>query len=172
MTCKACGIQLTPESKVRGRASCKPCEVDRVRAWRAANPTKKRALDARDRVSRKAQRALYDAQWRAANPERVKAWHKRCKAGRMALIRQENKNYRARRKGAVGAHSLRDVQRLFRRFGGSCFYCRTASATTVDHVIPLSRGGSNSIGNIVPACLSCNSRKNARTVMEWRCASG
>lgn len=35
-------------------------------------------------------------------------------------------------------------------------------------MIPLARGGTDYIGNIVPACGKCNSSKNASTVTEWR----
>lgn len=46
--------------------------------------------------------------------------------------------------------------------GGLCAYCRTASGTTKDHVVPVSLGGSDAIGNIVPACGPCNSSKGAQ----------
>jgi len=49
----------------------------------------------------------------------------------------------------------------------SCSFC-PALATTVDHVIPLSRGGTNFIGNLLPACKSCNSSRAYRYIMEWR----
>lgn len=38
----------------------------------------------------------------------------------------------------------------------------------MDHIIPVIRGGNHSIGNLTPACASCNASKNHRTVMEWR----
>lgn len=42
----------------------------------------------------------------------------------------------------------------------------------IDHVVPISRGGANSIGNIVAACGSCNSSKNDRLLTEWRLIKG
>lgn len=50
-------------------------------------------------------------------------------------------------------------------FNYSCAYCLDASNDlTADHMIALSRGGANSIDNIVPACRSCNSKKGAKTI--------
>lgn len=48
-------------------------------------------------------------------------------------------------------------------WGGRCLSCGAAE-TTVDHVVPLSRGGGNGITNIQPLCGSCNSVKGARTI--------
>lgn len=49
-----------------------------------------------------------------------------------------------------------------------CYYCGSYVDISIDHVIPVSRGGRHSIGNLVAACKPCNSSKNNRTVMEWR----
>lgn len=61
----------------------------------------------------------------------------------------------------------RELLSTWQRQGRTCFYC-TEPADTVDHVVPLIRGGTNYEGNLVPACKSCNSSKSARTVAEWR----
>ena len=50
---------------------------------------------------------------------------------------------------------------------GMCFYCYNG-AESIDHVVPVGRGGQHSIGNIVGACLPCNQSKGSRTIMEWR----
>lgn len=52
-----------------------------------------------------------------------------------------------------------------------CAYCGgrlTRRTVTLDHVVPLSRGGRHGTTNVVVACRSCNSSKGARTVAEWR----
>lgn len=61
----------------------------------------------------------------------------------------------------------RDIRRLWVRFDGRCAYCG-AKAREADHVVPVSRGGRHSIGNLVPACRSCNSSKQRRLIVEWR----
>lgn len=53
------------------------------------------------------------------------------------------------------------------RDGRTCAYCGGA-ATTIDHVLPRSRGGANSWLNTVAACGSCNHRKGDRTPAEAR----
>jgi 5-methylcytosine-specific restriction endonuclease McrA len=51
------------------------------------------------------------------------------------------------------------------RDGERCGYC-TARATTVDHILPRSRGGRNTWKNTVAACGPCNQRKGDRTPAE------
>ncbi len=53
---------------------------------------------------------------------------------------------------------------------GICHYCRRKvgrSLLTMDHVVPLSRGGKSKKGNIVPACKNCNNRKKQLLPIEW-----
>lgn len=49
-----------------------------------------------------------------------------------------------------------------------CFACGDSSKATIDHVIPLARGGNHSIGNLLTLCLSCNASKGKRTMTEWK----
>jgi 5-methylcytosine-specific restriction endonuclease McrA len=54
---------------------------------------------------------------------------------------------------------------------GVCFYCRRrvgGRALTMDHVVPLGRGGRSARGNVVPACKACNTRKRAMVPLEWQ----
>jgi 5-methylcytosine-specific restriction endonuclease McrA len=53
------------------------------------------------------------------------------------------------------------------RDGRTCAYCG-AGASTIDHVLPRSRGGANEWTNTVAACGRCNNRKDDRTPPEAR----
>ncbi len=57
-----------------------------------------------------------------------------------------------------------------RRSTGICHYCGEKSnplELTMDHLIPISRGGKNNKGNVVPACKSCNNKKKYMLPTEW-----
>lgn len=52
---------------------------------------------------------------------------------------------------------------------GVCHYCGRkvgAAALTLDHVVPVARGGRSNKGNVVPACHDCNQKKQCRTAAE------
>jgi 5-methylcytosine-specific restriction endonuclease McrA len=51
---------------------------------------------------------------------------------------------------------------------GHCHYCSKKAKLTLDHVIPLSKGGKHSKDNVVPACAHCNSSKGSKTLEEWQ----
>lgn len=51
-----------------------------------------------------------------------------------------------------------------------CYYCHRhvgREALTMDHVVPLSRGGKSKKGNVVAACKECNSKKKYLLPVEW-----
>lgn len=53
---------------------------------------------------------------------------------------------------------------------GICHYCNQkfpAEDLTMDHLVPVSRGGKASRNNVVPACKECNSRKKYLLPIEW-----
>jgi 5-methylcytosine-specific restriction endonuclease McrA len=69
------------------------------------------------------------------------------------------------------ARELRASQWWKRRIAdGVCFYCRQRvgpRALTMDHIVPLGRGGRSMRGNVVAACKTCNSKKRSLIPVEW-----
>ena len=52
-------------------------------------------------------------------------------------------------------------------FGGFCAYCRCHRASTLDHIKPRSKGGSNLRSNLIPACIECNHSKGSENWLTW-----
>jgi 5-methylcytosine-specific restriction protein A len=69
------------------------------------------------------------------------------------------------------ARAMRHSQWWKRRCAkGVCHYCgqpTPARDLTMDHIVPLARGGRSTKGNLVPACKDCNNRKKHLLPMEW-----
>lgn len=69
------------------------------------------------------------------------------------------------------ARELRHSQWWKRRVArGRCYYCGSRFAPaqlTMDHVVPLVRGGKSRKGNLVPACKACNTQKRHLLPVEW-----
>ena len=60
---------------------------------------------------------------------------------------------------------LREV--VLENSNGLCAYCGE-EASSIDHIVPRKQGGTNDRKNLVAACRTCNSRKGARTPIEWK----
>ena len=86
--------------------------------------------------------------WQLAHPEQNHA----IKARRRARQRQAPRN-------DLTAAQWREIKAAYKQ---CCLYCsRKMQRLTQDHITPLSKGGSHTVSNVVPACASCNSRKHA-----------
>jgi len=76
------------------------------------------------------------------------------------------------RREKARARALRQTAWWRRRIAtGLCHYCRRAvgpKALTLDHVVPLVRGGRSVRANMVPACKDCNSKKQSLLAWEWQ----
>lgn len=74
---------------------------------------------------------------------------------------------RALNRGVGGSHTLADWETLKAQYNWTCPACRKSEPEiklTLDHVIPVSKGGSHNIENIQPLCKSCNSKKHTKTI--------
>jgi 5-methylcytosine-specific restriction endonuclease McrA len=78
-----------------------------------------------------------------------------------------SQNRRAMLLNAPGKFTKENFDIKYQEQDGKCFYCNEEKKLTIDHKIPLSRGGSNWPENIVLACLTCNCSKNDKTFEEF-----
>lgn len=80
---------------------------------------------------------------------------------------QCQKKRRARLRGASGSHTILDWEALKKLYDFRCLDCNKREPEiklTEDHIVPISKGGSDYISNIQPLCHSCNSKKYTKTI--------
>ena len=141
----------SPKGKATRRAYCLAHSkeaVQRVKAWKEQNP--ERALENRARYYEVNKELIVArvAEWNAANPDGP---------------RTRGRNYRAKLHAAEGSHTHQEILAMHKAQKGKCVYCREPLGTNyqADHIVALSKGGSNWISNIQLTCGPCNNRKRA-----------
>ena len=93
----------------------------------------------------------------------VKRWSSQNRDVRNAM----NRRRRALKGQAeTDRHTVEELENHIISLGGVCYYCGS-DWTQIDHVIPLARGGSDTLLNLVPSCARCNQRKGAKTAEEF-----
>lgn len=102
--------------------------------------------------------------WRSANRQkhcaRSLAWQKANPAKKyLGLMRR-----RALKKGAAGSHTIEELSAIRDAQGDRCVYCQVPlhGKGHRDHIVALSKGGSNWASNLQWLCASCNSAKGAK----------
>jgi 5-methylcytosine-specific restriction endonuclease McrA len=146
-----------------------------AKKWRQQNPVHATATRrAYQKAHHEQEQARYEA-WKLAHPEEVKTHSRNWARKHPKLVKQNLRKWRAanplkaaeqgnrrraRKQGATGTYTAEE----FATLGSTCLCCgRSDTPMTADHVIPLSKGGSNDIGNIQPLCRPCNSSKGTKS---------
>ena len=137
---------------------------DCKRRWRAANLEK---VKERDRIRNASATTLSRKRaYRAADLEKARGRdHLRYISDKK--VRERLAKSQIRRRAQLKASALdnfpTDWKTILREIQGNrCAYCRCLDPDTIDHVVPLSKGGEHSWENVVLACRSCNSRKGTK----------
>lgn len=136
-----------------------------AKKWKQQNPDRKKELDSRWQKENKDRANESKQKWLRNNPGRAKeaarGWRKRNPDKKMAI----EENRRARKNNTGGSYTGPEWKALVESYGGRCLCCgRTDVRLTVDHIVPISKGGSSDIGNIQCLCVQCNSSKGNKTI--------
>lgn len=85
----------------------------------------------------------------------------------LAKKRFRNQRYKASKINALGSHTFDEWLALKLMYKNMCLCCKKQEPEiklSEDHIMPLSMGGTDDIGNIQPLCVSCNTRKHAKII--------
>lgn len=114
----------------------------------------------------------------ARNPEKVIAWTNDYRERNPAFASTMRNARRARIRQAEGFHTKEDVLSILEKQKRKCAFCTIKLKTEgkgiyhVDHIISLSRGGSNWPHNLQMLCPGCNSRKHAKHPIDFAQENG
>jgi len=95
-------------------------------------------------------------------------YHANPKNKEVQMVHNRTRKFRLR--GAGGHHSVYDIRKQYTNQNGCCYWCSKElnGVYQVDHVIPITRGGTNWPDNLVVACSFCNiSKHNWLPYSEW-----
>jgi 5-methylcytosine-specific restriction endonuclease McrA len=146
--------------RAEGRAYSK-ANREQGQAWKAANRDK---LNAAEREARKRNPETYRAYVaRYLASERGQATRQAYADANPELLRAIRNNRRALLKAAEGTHTAEDIKRIGAAQKWRCHWCAKPVGKNyeVDHIRPISKGGSNWPRNLCIACRPCNRRKRA-----------
>ena len=148
--------------------------IARTQAYKA---THREAIKANRAIHQEEARALSRA-WRLVHPETIKATRKAYYANHREQILARNRAWRtahpeihtaqdwkrrAQKLRAVYLATAEHAKAIKAAYKGRCAYCgKKPQDLTIDHVIPLSKGGDHTPSNLAPACWSCNMSKGNR----------
>jgi len=105
--------------------------------------------------------------WGKRNKDKRKISKKRWASKNVVKISVINRNLSAKKQGAIGFYTVEEYISKLNLYNNKCGYCLEREPYTVDHIIPISKGGNNYIENIMPSCLQCNGQKRDYLLEEW-----
>jgi len=156
-TCLAC---KSAKDRQRYEANRKKV-IERANNWYKENKELKQSYDSHYRVTNREKRRINNRKSYAVRKQQVPEKYK------AKSITHQSKRFKKSYKFIA-----KDFTRMLERQRYCCFYCSERFtdllSMEVEHVLAAVRGGNNSKGNIVLACLICNRAKATRTVMEFR----
>ena len=137
-----------------------------LRNWSKKNNEESKEIKKRYRESHREELRLKNIEYSKKNKKKIKIKNKRYRktliGKRNHLIGQHRR--RVKKLGNGGSFSNIEWERLCAKYDYKCLCCGRKKILTVDHIIPVILGGSNSIDNIQPLCRSCNCKKSTKII--------
>lgn len=146
---------------------CKECKKILGKRYEKTRSKEKKREYARKEWLRKKNDPNYlekHRQWIENNKEYVRDKAKEYRKNKGVLLLYTRSNQRASRAGYEGRLKMYEWEAVLNQTRFLCIACEEKPADSIDHVIPLSCGGTNTYDNIQPMCIRCNLKKGSRSV--------
>jgi len=164
MICENCIKLFKPSLRTAKSGSRKQrfcSSLCREKHWHKLNPTKSKAISARSKKKRVKQNREYNLNYYYSHKAKQLENQRNRYHLNPEIDVQRVINRRLKLK-SLGSHTLTEWNKLKLKHNFECLHCKRREPEvrlTRDHIVPISKGGSNYISNIQPLCRPCNSRK-------------
>jgi 5-methylcytosine-specific restriction endonuclease McrA len=156
--------------KIGVTARCKKCAIQVAKEWHDNNIERYNANSRKNHKKKTPEQKRKDCErslrYAKRNPEKIKE--------KQRLYREKNPEIKRSSEAKRKAKKLENGVFLILKkelkilYSSPCYFCGSKDKIHADHIIPLSRGGRHSIGNLQPLCASCNISKNNKFIVEYK----
>ena len=126
----------------------------RALKWKRINPEKVRATEQKKRLKHPEKSRVDERKWRKANPEKVIAKSATRRAFLLNAV-------------VLGREVTVEIQERRKALFGGCCFCGANQKLTLEHIVPLRKGGLHVEENLLGSCKQCNSSKHVKPVESW-----
>ena len=151
-TCKTCGKIISRYTKYKSCYQCWKYSKDNPQ-WKGGiskDPEYVKKYHHEKYLKNKSRLLVLNKKWKSNNPDKKREYKRR------------RRNLEA---NASGHHTEKEWKDLKDKYGNICLCCKKLVPLTEDHIVPLTKGGSDFIENIQPLCGSCNSKKHTNVIL-------
>lgn len=149
-------------------------DAEKTRKCYVKNPEKYRDIRKRFYSNHRQEEIARSIEYRNKNIEAHKEYRKKYVKENPEIIRLYSRKRRALKENSEGDHTVQDINNLVVLQKNKCALCNTSVKDSyhVDHIVALSKGGSNDKYNLQLLCQTCNQRKHAKDPIEFNQSLG
>jgi 5-methylcytosine-specific restriction endonuclease McrA len=174
-TCTACKKTLSKDNFYAKQYRCKDCVKAHALLWQKNNPdkvkkswkkqNKKQWAKLKQNQEYMHRKSIYRQENSEKRVAAAKAWNQANREKYNMHIAKSQ--FKRRTLKDARTYKILDKE-LIKLKTSPCAFCGSKENITIDHIIPISRLGNHSIGNLQSLCKSCNSKKKTKFISEYK----
>lgn len=149
------------------QSQCKSCKKEMSKIYEKSRGKEKKKEYAKNEWQVKKNNPKYHEyrnKWIEKNKEKIAVKAKKYREQNKILLLASRSNQRAKKYGIEGKITMPQWKAVLEETNYMCISCEEVIADSIDHIVPLSLGGTNTYQNIQPMCTRCNLKKGTKEI--------
>lgn len=177
--CQGCNKEKAKKWRIKNPEKVKENNIKHHKIWYEKNKEYKLNYNKEWSKNNKDRHLFLQSRWLEVNIEKVREL-KRTRPYRFYQNKWREKNkekvrsYEHKRRNAEGKFNSLEIKELYKKQKGKCVNCvkSISGKYHIDHIVPISKGGTNWISNLQLLCPFCNISKGAKDPIKWAQENG